>query len=70
VRDQDVKLLMEAMNGDLEAAASQSQATFIGAPLRESWQAADFVDNGHFSAAGAEKFARSLLAPIRELCGE
>jgi len=64
----DMKRLMGLMNGDLAAAAGQSQAYFLGAPLAESWGNDDFADEGHFNPTGALKFARSIAEDIRKIC--
>jgi len=33
-------------------------------PLSLAWRDSDFVDTGHFSAAGAEKFAEAIAGDI------
>jgi hypothetical protein len=68
VRDKDIKFLLTAMAGDLERAAKESGAVYLGAPLDQDWVDADFTDDVHFSAAGARKFAQSLAPDIARLC--
>jgi hypothetical protein len=60
-----VRALMGEMNRDLEQAAKEAGALFLGAPLSVDWKAADFLDEGHFSAAGSAKFAASLAGDLR-----
>jgi lysophospholipase L1-like esterase len=40
----------------------------LGAPLSVNWTPSDFVDKGHFSAAGSEKFATALAAALGTYC--
>ncbi len=68
IRDKDLKFLLQAMDRDLAQAASQAGAVYLGAPLSEDWGDGDFVDEVHFSAAGARKFARSLTKDIADQC--
>jgi hypothetical protein len=42
---------------------------FIDTPLSVNWHADDFVDDGHFNAVGAGKFADALAGPIARNCG-
>jgi lysophospholipase L1-like esterase len=67
VRDMDVWPLQEHFNHILkDTAEATGSVGFI--PQVNEFQDADFVDNGHFSARGAEKFA-SMLAPlVRDNC--
>ncbi len=60
--------LMGEMNKDLEQAARESGAIFIGAPLAANWTEADFFDEGHFSAAGAQKSAQSIAGDVAANC--
>ena len=68
VKDKDVKKLMALMNQDLAAAAASSGALFVDAPLFEHWTGSDFVDQGHFSALGARKFAASIAPVLAGAC--
>ena len=63
-----VRPLMGEMNRDLEQAAKEAGALFLGAPLSVDWKATDFLDEGHFSAAGSAKFAASLAGDLRRYC--
>ncbi len=68
VRAKDTEKLMAALNADLADAAAKSGADFLPAPLSVGWANGDFVDNGHFNAAGAQKFAASIAEDVRRLC--
>ena len=68
IKGKDMKKLMGLMNQDLAEAAGESQAYFLGTPLSENWSDADFLDTGHFSRAGALKFARSIGESLRRIC--
>jgi hypothetical protein len=59
---------MREMNLDMERAAKDSGAIFLSAPLSVSWTSSDFVDQGHFSAAGSERFAASLVGTLGAYC--
>jgi len=67
VRDKDVWPLQERFNKVLQAEAIRGGATYVDADVR-AFGDADFVDNGHFSASGAAKFAAQVALPIREMC--
>jgi lysophospholipase L1-like esterase len=69
VPDEDVKALMQGMNEDLAAVAKETGVLYLDRPLSLAWQDSDFVDNGHFSAAGAEKFAEAIAGDIAANCG-
>jgi hypothetical protein len=68
VRAKDTEKLMGALNADLADVAAKSGANFLAAPLSAGWTNDDFVDNGHFNAAGAQKFAASIAEDVRRLC--
>ena len=68
VPDRDVKALMEAMNSDLAEVARQTGTLFLDRPLSLDWQDSDFVDSGHFSEAGARKFARAIAGDVAAGC--
>jgi lysophospholipase L1-like esterase len=68
IKQKDTKKLMILMNEDLAHAAGESGADFIGAPLSVAWTNGDFVDDGHFNAAGAQKFAQSIVEDVRRMC--
>ena len=68
VDDNDIKELMSFMNSDLEAVAEETNSVFLHEPLRINWANIDFVDNGHFSRQGNEKFATSIASRIAEEC--
>ena len=68
IKEKDTKKLMALINEDLARAAGESGADFIAAPLSVAWAGGDFVDDGHFNAVGAEKFAQSIVEHVRRLC--
>lgn len=41
----------------------------VDSPLRLDWRAEDFVDEGHFSPAGSERFATAIAPEITRICG-
>jgi hypothetical protein len=63
-----VRPLMRQINETLRQAAKASGAPFIDTPLSVKWELADFVDEGHFSAAGSAKFAAAIADDIRANC--
>ena len=69
VPDKDVKSLMQGMNEDLAAVAKEMGVLYLDRPLLLVWQDSDFVDNGHFSAAGSERFAEAIAGDIAANCG-
>jgi lysophospholipase L1-like esterase len=67
VRDKDVWPLQARFNTVLkETADALGSPSFI--PPIEEFRDSDFVDNGHFSAEGSEKFATMLLPLVRANC--
>ena len=58
VPDKDVKTVMQALNQDLAAVAEETGTLSLDKPLSVAWQNSDFVDQGHFSAAGAKRNRR------------
>jgi hypothetical protein len=68
IKAKDMKNLMGLMNQDMAEAAGESHAYFLGAPLSENWTDNDFLDMGHFSAAGAKKFSISIAESIHKIC--
>jgi hypothetical protein len=68
VPDKDIKFLMQGMNEDLAAVAKETGVLYLDRPLSLVWQDSDFVDTGHFSAAGAERFAEAIAGDIAANC--
>jgi lysophospholipase L1-like esterase len=67
VRDRDLWPLLQQSNAALERTARALGDPYVALP-EDAFGPADFVDEGHFSAAGAHRFA-ALLAPVaRETC--
>jgi lysophospholipase L1-like esterase len=46
----------------------ESGAVFLDAPLKVDWQQGDFLDQGHFSKQGAEKFAAAITPDLQRYC--
>lgn len=67
VRDRDVWPLQARFNEVLRDAARSGDDSYIDVPI-EAFDAADFADQGHFSAAGAAKFAERIAPAIRKIC--
>jgi lysophospholipase L1-like esterase len=59
---------MRALNLDLQHAVTESGAVFLDAPLKVDWQESDFLDQGHFSKQGAEKFAAAIAPDLQRYC--
>jgi hypothetical protein len=68
VLDKDVWPLQQRFNDVLARTAEGLSDPLIPAPI-EAFGAADFVDQGHFSAAGAAKFAGYLAPVVARECG-
>jgi lysophospholipase L1-like esterase len=67
VNDKDVRPIQEHFNKLLKKSAKEHGAGFIEVPY-EKFEDADFVDNGHFSASGAIKFANAITGAVRATC--
>ena len=67
VRDLDLPRLLRDSNALLERTAKALGDTYVALP-DEAFGPADFVDQGHFSAAGARRFAALLAPVVRETC--
>ena len=67
VRDRDLKKVIAAYNETLAKVAQREGVGYIGEVLEPEYQAADFSDNGHFTNAGNEKFARAVEAGLRRV---
>ncbi len=67
VRDRDIWPLLQRLNAILERTAHTLGDTYIAVPP-DAFVGADFVDNGHFSARGARRFAEHLAPAVREAC--
>jgi hypothetical protein len=69
VRDRDVWPLQARFNEILARAARSLGDPLIAAPV-EAFGAGDFVDQGHFSAQGARRFAGYLAPVVAQSCGQ
>jgi hypothetical protein len=67
VRDRDVWPLQARFNEVLRATAQSLDDAFV-APGIEAFGAADFIDEGHFSPAGAIKFATRIAPAVGAAC--
>ncbi len=68
VRDKDDKLFMGMMYETMKQAAEDAGGIFLGGVLKLSWGDADFLDEGHFNAAGSKKLADSIAGDVRRIC--
>ena len=68
VRDRDVWPLQQRFNEILARAAQSLADPLIAAPI-EAFGADDFVDQGHFSAQGARRFAGYVAPVVARECG-
>ena len=66
VRDCDLKKVMAAYNETMAQVAKEEGVGFAGNVLDETYGAGDFVDNGHFSFAGNQHFARVLASYLQQ----
>lgn len=67
VRDRDLWPLLQQSNALLARTAKALGDTYV-ALSDDAFGPADFVDEGHFSAAGARRFADLLAPTLRETC--
>jgi lysophospholipase L1-like esterase len=67
VRDRDLWPLQQKFNGILKRTASELGDAYVGVPT-DTFDGTDFVDQGHFSARGARRFADSMAPVVRETC--
>ena len=67
VRDRDLWPLQQRFNAILVRTALALGDVYVEIPP-DSFTGADFVDNGHFSAKGARRFAERLAPAVREAC--
>lgn len=67
VRDRDLWPLLQQSNALLERTARALGDTYVVLPT-DAFGPADFVDEGHFSAAGSRRFAELLAPVVRETC--
>jgi hypothetical protein len=67
LRDRDVPAALDQMNERLALVARSLGDVSIEVPAA-MFGAGDFVDQGHFSARGARKFAEAILPAVRQSC--
>lgn len=61
-----VRPAMAAFNATMVSNAREGKATVIDTVLSHGWVAKDFLDDGHFSAQGAQTFARLVFQDLRD----
>jgi lysophospholipase L1-like esterase len=67
VRDRDLWPMQQDFNEILKQTADGLGDTYVGIDPA-SFVGVDFVDQGHFSARGAKRFAGDLAPTVRQLC--
>lgn len=67
VRNRDMKALMGVYNESLARIAREKGVRYAGEVLAETWSKSDFLDQGHFSRAGNERFAAVLAKVLAEM---
>jgi hypothetical protein len=69
VKDVDVWPLQRSFNNILKTTAVNNGASYIELSI-DQFNDADFVDGGHFSVRGSEKFSRLIRAQVHKSCSE
>lgn len=67
VRDRDLWPLLQQSNAVLDRTARALGDPYVALPV-DAFGPADFVDEGHFSAQGARRFAELLAPVVRQTC--
>jgi lysophospholipase L1-like esterase len=67
VRDRDLWPLQQRFNAILQRTAESLGDVYVAIPA-DTFTGADFVDQGHFSARGARRFAEDLAPAVRGAC--
>jgi lysophospholipase L1-like esterase len=67
VRDRDLWPMQQSFNNVLKETAAGLGDPYVGIDPA-SFVGVDFVDQGHFSARGAKRFADDLAPTVRQLC--
>lgn len=67
VRDRDLWPMQQRLNALLARTAKALGDIYVDVPI-DDFSNTDFVDNGHFSAAGAQRFAEFLAPVVRDAC--
>lgn len=65
VRDRDLKTCMAAYNATLEKVAHEEGVGFLSEMLGEKFATTEFLDQGHFTRAGNEHFAKVVGAYLQ-----
>lgn len=64
LRHEDVWPVMAVFNERLIQIGGETGTPVVTAVLEVPWRATDFVDSGHFSPSGADKFARTVADAV------
>ena len=67
VKDSELQDVMSRYNEAMREAAAANEVRFAGAILTQTWDEADFIDQGHFSVEGSKKFAGVMAAELKSL---
>lgn len=65
IKDRDLPAFVDNLNREMAEQARSLGAHVLEDVLEVPWTDADFVDNGHFSHPGAEKFAAAVARGLR-----
>jgi hypothetical protein len=69
VRDKDLIAMVTRLNSVMQAEATRLGAVYVDAQ-QSQFVASDFVDEGHFSPAGSQKFAKVIAPAVNQGCLE
>lgn len=69
LKDKDIKTEISFYNATMRKVALQEKSEFVNEVLEVPFHSRDFVDNGHFSRVGNEKFAAILANHILQQTG-
>ncbi|MFZ5780595.1 MAG: SGNH/GDSL hydrolase family protein [Pseudomonadota bacterium] len=67
MRDRDLWPMQQRLNAVLERTAREAGDIYVDVPV-DDFGDADFVDQGHFSPSGAQRFADILAPVVRQAC--
>ncbi len=65
VREQDLLTIMGYYNNVMKAVTDQEKMDFVQSVLQEKFVESDFLDGGHFSFAGSNKFAKIVVSHLQ-----
>lgn len=67
MRDRDLWPMQQRLNAVLERTAREAGDIYVDVPV-DDFGDADFVDQGHFSRSGAQRFVDILAPVVRQVC--